>query len=126
MPELPHWISPVNAVICRTRLVGRIAKPSKFKTGIVVVNGSGNTAHNEIAVLNIHLIDLNGSALETQMEILPFSAKIVWFHDCFPKINEFAPNGGSFLLTSSGVDANIQMITINTENFVSLQHLWGY
>lgn len=126
IPEFPHWIAPINAIISRTKLVGRIADPKKFKTGIAIVNGSGNRKHKEVAIMEIYAHDFQGNEISQKISVEPFAVKMVWFDQLFPNLEEVVPHGGSFLLCSNEIDANAQLVTVSHDNRVSLQHLWGY
>jgi hypothetical protein len=127
IPDVPHWLSPANGIVGRTNLVGRVRHGQGFRTGLVVVNGSGSLAYRGKARLKIVVHNLAGKALEASIDVGPFEQQIVWLDELMPNLADLleGPVGG-LVLRSADADLNCQLLTTTPQGTVSLQHLWGY
>jgi hypothetical protein len=127
IPDVPHWLSPANGIVGRTNLVGRVRHGEGFRSGLVVVNGSGSLAYRSKASLKVVVYSLAGKPLEAAIEIGPFGTEIVWLDELLPNLTDLLDGQvGGLVLRSADADLNCQLLTTTTDGTVSLQHLWGY
>ena len=124
----PHWLHPSKGVVGRTNIIGHVRSARGLRTGILTVNGAGNLNHSARATVKIKLHAPSGSAKTVEVELAPFTGKVVWLDELFHGMRKFLGAGGygTILVTCADADVNCQILTCSTAGSVSLQHMWGY
>ena len=127
VPQLPHWLHPMKGLIGTSNLVGRVLAGSGFRSGVVIVNASGNLKYDISAICTIKIFNIEGVELSKNIEILPFQVITIWFDELFQELDQFLSFGyGSCIITSADADLNTQIFSCSSSGSVALQHLWGY
>jgi hypothetical protein len=126
--EFPHWIHPTNALISRTRLIGRVVHGAGVRTGLVLVHGSGDTSAAGSADVEVQVLDPRGRTYSHELELPAFTHRLVWFDEAFADLKRMLPQGfGTTMILSPNRDLNVQLVTVDeASRAVSIQHLWGY
>jgi hypothetical protein len=124
----PHWLHPSKGVVGRTNVVGQLRSARGLRTGIVVVNGSGNLSHSTPATVKVRLHAPDGAARTAQAELAAFTGRVLWADELFEDLESLLGDSGfgTILVTSAEADVNCQILTCSTTGGVSLQHMWGY
>ena len=127
IPQLPHWLHPMKGLIGTSNLVGRVLAGFGFRTGITLVNASGNIDYDVTAVCAIKVFNPYGAEITKEIEVLPFQAHYIWLDELFIGLDQFLNSGyGSCIISSADADLNVQIFTTENNYSVALQHLWGY
>jgi hypothetical protein len=126
--DFPHWIAPPNALLSRTRLVGRAVHSAAMRTGLVMVHASGDGTLAGDARAEVHLLDPRGRDHVYELVLSPFTSRVVWLDEAFPELPKLLPEGyGTVMILSPDRDLNTQLLTHDrAKGAVSIQHLWGY
>lgn len=124
----PHWLHPSKGVVGRTNIIGHVRTARGLRTGILAVNGAGNLNHSARATVKVKLHAPSGSARTGEVELAPFTGKVVWLDELMDGMGQFLGEGGfgTVLVTCADADVNCQILTCSTAGSVSLQHMWGY
>jgi hypothetical protein len=124
----PHWLHPSKGVVGRTNIIGQVRTARGLRTGVLMVNGSGNLSHSTTATVRVRLHAASGASRAAEVELSPFTGRILWADELFDGLERFlGDNGyGTVLVTSADADVNCQILTCSTAGSVSLQHMWGY
>jgi hypothetical protein len=124
----PHWLHPSKGVVGRTNIIGHVRSARGLRTGILAVNGAGNLNHSARATVKVKLHAPSGSARTGEVELAPFTGKVVWLDELLGGMKRFLGAGGfgTILVTCADADVNCQILTCSTAGSVSLQHMWGY
>jgi hypothetical protein len=124
----PHWLHPSKGVVGRTNIVGQVRSGRGLRTGILVVNGSGNLSHSTTATMKVRLHAPDGTARTAEADVPAFTGRVLWADELFDGLEQFLGEGGygTILVTSADADVNCQILTCSTAGSVSLQHMWGY
>jgi hypothetical protein len=124
----PHWLHPSKGVVGRTNIIGHVRSARGLRTGILAVNGAGNLNHSGRATVKVKLHAPSGSARTGEVELAPFTGKVVWLDELLGGMKRFLGAGGfgTILVTCADADVNCQILTCSTAGSVSLQHMWGY
>lgn len=124
----PHWLHPSKGVVGRTSVVGHVRSGRGLRTGIVVVNGSGNLSHSTAATVRVVLHAQSGAARAGAVTVAAFTWRLIWLDELLDGLTDFLGSGGfgTCLVTSGDADVNCQILTCSSAGAVSLQHLWGY
>lgn len=125
--EYPHWIHPDKQLVGRTNLYGRVWMREGFKTGLVIVNASGDLGYDTRAQVTIKAFNASGKVWMTDLEIEAFTHRLVWVEDAYPELaGHLGSEPGAIVIQSRDADLNLQIVTVKDQSAVSLQHLWGY
>jgi hypothetical protein len=124
----PHWLHPSKGVIGRTSVVGHVRTGRGLRTGILVVNGSGNLRHSTAATVRVALHAPSGEARDGAVTLPAFTWRLIWLDELIEGLTDFLGDGGfgTCLVSSGDADVNCQVLTCSSAGAVSLQHLWGY
>jgi len=123
----PHWLSPANGIVGRSNLTARVRHGAGYKSGLMIVNGSGSRHYKRSAKVKIVVHDLGGAQKEAAFEIPAFTQRLVWLPELIPDLGDFLGDQlGALIVKSAEADLNCQLVTTNQHGAVSLQHLWGY
>ena len=125
---LPHFAGPSATVFSRTNLFGRARCDRGYRTGVLVVNGSGWLGHKEPASVEFTVRALSGEGRSGSVQIPAFCWRIVWLDEVIGGLAEHLGQAGwgSLLVQSPFNDFNCQLLSRNATGGVSLQHMWAY
>lgn len=128
VPDFPHWLTPALSVVGRTNVLARARVGQGYRSGVLLINGSGRVDYATQATAKIIVRNLEGAALETSVVLSPFSWQLVWLDTLMPDVERhLGPGGvGALIVQSGDADLLAQLVTINQHGAVALQHLWGY
>jgi hypothetical protein len=128
VPTLPHWLHPSIGVIGRTNVMGRVRTKGGYRTGVYVVNASGNLAYDMPADVEISAINNAGRRLAHYLTLPAFGSQVVWLDDVLPDLARHlgASGIGTLQVKSADADLNAHVIGVSPQGAVGLQHLWGY
>ncbi len=124
----PHWLHPSKGVVGRTSVIGHVRRLRGLRTGILIVNGAGNLHHAARATVRLRLHSPSGSARTGEVELAPFTRRLVWVDELFDDLASFLEDDGygACLVSCADADVNCQVLTCSATGSVSLQHMWGY
>jgi hypothetical protein len=128
VPTLPHWLHPSIGMIGRTNVMGRVRTKGGYRTGVYVVNASGNLAYDMPAEVEISAINNAGRRLSHYLTLPAFGSQIVWLDDVLPDLARHVGASGiaTLQVKSADADLNAHVIGVSPQGAVGLQHLWGY
>lgn len=128
IPDFPHWLTPALSVVGRTNVFGRVRIGRGYRTGLLVVNASGRKSYDVTASVQVTARNTAGAARHGSLSVPPFGWRLVWIDEIVPGLeHHLSPDGmGALLVQSGDADLCCQIVTVNAERAVSLQHLWGY
>lgn len=128
IPDFPHWLTPALSIVGRTNVLARARAGEGYRTAVLVANGSGSLAYRTRAHGEILVRNLAGDERRAQFELGPFDWRLIWLDEVIDDLEDFlAPSGiGPLQLLSGDADLNAQAVSVNRNQAVSLQHLWGY
>jgi len=128
VPTLPHWLHPSIGVIGRTNVMGRVRCKDGFRTGVYVVNASGNLHYDMTAEVEISAINNSGRRMSHLLTLPAFGAAVVWLDDVLPDLQKHVGASGiaTLQVKSADADLNAHVIGVSPGGAVGLQHLWGY
>lgn len=128
VPTLPHWLHPSIGVIGRTNVMGRVRTKGGYRTGVYVVNASGNLRYDMSAEVEVSAINNAGRRLSHFLTLPAFGSAIVWLDDVLPGLVQHlgASGIGTLQVKSADADLNAHVIGVSPGGAVGLQHLWGY
>jgi len=126
--DFPHWLSPANSIIGRSNLMGRVRHGGGYRTGLLIVNGSGSLRYQKTARVKVVALNLAGEQREGNFDIAALTGRIVWADEVIPDLQHLLGSSsvGGLLVKSADADLNCQLLTTTEGGAVSLQHLWGY
>jgi hypothetical protein len=125
--DFPHWLHSSKLVNGTANLVGRVLVGNANRTGLALVNGSGNMNYKITASCQIKVFNSMGLSIHRTVVLKPFESITAWFDDLFLNLDDFLIGGyGSCIISSMDADLNAQIYTENMGDNISLQHLWGY
>ncbi|HEY9249929.1 MAG TPA: hypothetical protein VIO38_12390, partial [Rariglobus sp.] len=111
-----------------SNLMGRVRHGGGYRTGLLIVNGSGSLRYQKTARVKIVALNLAGEQGEGNFDIAALTGRIVWVDEVIPDLQHLLGSSsvGGLLVKSADADLNCQLLTTTTGGAVSLQHLWGY
>lgn len=112
----------------RTNLFGRALSASGYRTALLVVNGSGYVHYARQALVEVSVLNNEGTPKMASFRLPPFGWRLAWLDELIPGLDDHlgASAVGALLVGSKSADLNCQIVTASSKGAVSLQHLWGY
>jgi hypothetical protein len=128
VPGMASFAGPGAAVFGRTNLFGRARHKLGYRTGLLVVNGSGRIDYTRGASAEVTVFNNAAQARTAHLSLPPFGWKLAWLDALIPDLEvHLGTLGlGALLVGSKAADLNCQMVTVSAQGAVSLQHMWGY
>ncbi|MGE0483644.1 MAG: hypothetical protein AB7Q81_05865 [Gammaproteobacteria bacterium] len=126
--DMPHWISPGHQVLGGTNLYGRAVLRQGWRTGVLLVNASGNLRHDRTIDYRAKLFNREGAVIESSHALAAFTWELHWLDELFPNCPEHFGNDsyGAMTIRSRSGDLLAQLVTVTSSQAVALQHMWGY
>jgi hypothetical protein len=94
----------------------------------VAAHGAGWLGHRGTAHIDVTVRNLKGDPISASTQVQAFCWRAIWLDELFPDLaNHLTPDGfGPVLVQCQDADLNCQLLTVNDQGAVGLQHLWGY
>jgi hypothetical protein len=128
VPDMASFGGPGAAVFGRTNLFARVRSGGGYRTGLLVVNGSGRLDYKRTATAEATVFNTHGKAQSAPFSLPPFGWRLAWIDELIPNLGAHlgAAGNGALLIGSKNTDLNCQIVTVSDAGAVSLQHMWGY
>jgi hypothetical protein len=128
VPGMASFAGPGAAVFGRTNLFARARHGGGYRTGLLVVNGSGSLDYKRSGSAEVTVFNTSGQARNASFSLPPFGWRLAWIDELMPDLAAHlgTAQNGALLIGSKNADLNCQIVTVSDSGAVSLQHMWGY
>lgn len=128
VPGMATFAGPGAAVFGRTNLFARARHGGGYRTGLLVVNGSGSIDYKRQGTAELTVFNTRGQGRSASFTLPPFGWRLAWIDEVIPDLAGHLgqAGNGALLVGSKNADLNCQIVTVSDAGAVSLQHMWGY